>query len=69
FGHVTYSGLKQLHREGLVEGMSMDEASSTPDCEACIQAKQTCAPFPQSTSKEESRVPGEITHSDVWGTA
>jgi transposase InsO family protein len=26
-------------------------------------------PFPQSTSNEESRVPGEMTHSDVWGPA
>jgi hypothetical protein len=49
--------------------MSVNETSPTPDCEACIQAKQTHVPFPQSTSKEDSRVPGEMTHSDVWGPA
>ncbi|OAX36366.1 hypothetical protein K503DRAFT_311211 [Rhizopogon vinicolor AM-OR11-026] len=36
FGHISYTGLKQLYQQGLVDGMSVDENSPTPDCEACI---------------------------------
>ena len=36
-----------MHAEGLVDGFDVDENSPMPDCEACIQAKQTRAPFPR----------------------
>jgi hypothetical protein len=45
FGHISYSGLRRLYQEGLVDGMIVDENSPMPDCEACIQAKHARAPF------------------------
>jgi len=66
YGHVAYSGLKRLYREKLVDGINIDENSPMPDCEACIQAKQTRDPFPR-VSDNRSRITGELTHSDVWG--
>jgi hypothetical protein len=41
YRHVSYSGFKRLHSEGLVDGMTaINETSQMPECEACIQAKQ-----------------------------
>ncbi|KAJ8585688.1 hypothetical protein M405DRAFT_720029, partial [Rhizopogon salebrosus TDB-379] len=68
FGHIAYSGLKRLYREKLVDGMIIDENSPMPECEACIQAKQTRDPFPRDT-ENHSEIQGELTHSDVWGPA
>jgi transposase InsO family protein len=68
YGHVAYSGLQRLNRESLVDGMTIDENSPMPQCEACIQAKQTCDPFPSAT-ENRSETLGELTHSDVWGPA
>ena len=66
FGHIAYSGLQRLNREHLVDGMTIDEHSPMPQCEACIKAKQTRDPFP-STSENRSELAGELIHSDVWG--
>jgi hypothetical protein len=46
FGHIVYSGLQQLYNEKLADGMVVNEHSPMLDCEACMQAKQTQAPFP-----------------------
>jgi len=46
--------------------MIVDEHSPTPDCEACIQAKQHHKPFSHDVGKH-SESAGELTHSDVWG--
>ena len=54
-----------MHAEGLVDGFDVDENSPMPDCEACIQAKQTRAPFP-SRAVNRTRNPGELTHTDLW---
>ncbi|OAX30968.1 hypothetical protein K503DRAFT_666175, partial [Rhizopogon vinicolor AM-OR11-026] len=67
-GHVAYSRLQHLNREDLVDGMTIDENSLMPQCEACIQAKQACDPFPSAT-ENHSKMLGELTHSDVWGPA
>ncbi|KAG1786843.1 uncharacterized protein HD556DRAFT_1247737, partial [Suillus plorans] len=68
YGHVAFSGLKRLQKERLVEGLNIDENSSIPQCEACIQAKQTCDSFPRNSDSRSGAL-GELTHSDVWGPA
>ena len=68
YGHIGYSGLQRLQREKLVDGMDViDEHAPILDCEACIQAKQTRAPFQQKTGEDKQTIPGTLTHSDVWG--
>jgi len=65
FGHVSYSGLKHLWENNLVEGFNVDTRSPKPDCVACTEAKQTIEP--QNKSSNQQMTPGELTHIDVWG--
>ena len=65
FGHVGVSGLKRMYAKRLVDGFDVDENSPMPDCEACIQAKQTRAPFLRH-AVNRTRNPGELTHTDLW---
>ena len=41
YGHIGITGLKYLIKNQLVDGINIDENSSMPKCEACIQGKQT----------------------------
>jgi hypothetical protein len=68
FGHVSVSGLHKLLAKDLVDGLDIDTNSIIEDCEACKEAKQTHAPFPEK-SESRSKYPGELTHTDVWGPA
>ncbi|KAJ8592450.1 hypothetical protein M405DRAFT_708235, partial [Rhizopogon salebrosus TDB-379] len=68
FGHIGISGLKRLLKGNLVDGLHVDEELPFPDCEACIQAKHAHNPFPRNT-ENRSKIPGELTHTDVWGPA
>jgi len=66
FGHVGISGLQRMLAHNLVDGFHV----TTPDspmntCDACIQAKQTCASFPKHTECW-ARNAGELTHTDLW---
>ena len=36
FGHISYTGLKQLIDKSMVEGLTVDQNSPKLDCEACI---------------------------------
>ena len=45
FGHVSYTGLQRLFDRKMVDGFTVDINTPKPDCEACIQAKHTIAPF------------------------
>ena len=69
YGHISISALQQLEKEGLVNGLTIDQSSiPSKTCEACIQAKQSHKPFPQE-AKNRSKVPGERVLTDVWGPA
>jgi len=69
FGHLAISGLVTLHRQHMVDGLHIDEASSPSEkCDACIQAKFHVRPFPKESTSRSS-VPGDRTHSDLWGKA
>ncbi|KAG2337024.1 hypothetical protein BDR05DRAFT_857495, partial [Suillus weaverae] len=67
-GHIACSGLKCLCQENLVDGLEVDLDSPIVDCKACIQTKQVHKPFPDSID-EQSKDPGELTHSNLWGPA
>lgn len=68
YRHIGTTGLKCLLADKLVDGFNVDETSTIGDCDACIQAKQSRAPFPKR-AKSRSKEPGELTHTDVWGPA
>jgi hypothetical protein len=45
FGHISYSGLKNLFDRKLVSSFNVDQSSPMSDCMACIEAKQSVIPF------------------------
>lgn len=47
FGHVSASSLQRLLTGDLVDRFDVDENSTMGDCDACVQAKQSRAPFPK----------------------
>jgi hypothetical protein len=69
FGHLGYSGLAQLAKGQMVDGMGVQavefEAAGQHTCEPCVQAKLTRLPFPSSSSV--SSRPMELIHMDVCG--
>ena len=69
FGHISISGIEQLKREELIDGLTIDEASiASPTCESCIQAKQSHRPFPKE-AEHQLEIAGERIVGDVWGLA
>ena len=53
----------------MVEGIDVDTSSSLDcECEACIQAKHSRAPFPQISNTKYREI-GELVSSDMWGPA
>jgi hypothetical protein len=67
-GHIGITGLRKLHGKNLVDGFSIIDSLQTFDCEACIKSKLTQEPLPKTVSRRH-RLPGELTHTDVWGPA
>ena len=48
YGHISVTTLRQLEKEGLVNGLAIDQSSfPSKTCDACTQAKQAHQPFPQ----------------------
>ena len=66
FGHISYAGLKQLHKNNMVDGFNINTKSETPDCVACVEGKHTKTPFPNRSGNVQRRK-GELTHMDLWG--
>ena len=65
FGHIGYSGIQKLVDLKMVDGLSVDTESAKPDCEICVQAKQSIKPFDGIPDRKSK--PGELTHIDLWG--
>lgn len=65
-GHVNYTYIRQLSKEGLIEG-SMKDNDKNEDkfCEAWQYGKQHRLPFNNATKRNP--LPGEFIHSDVCG--
>ena len=65
FGHIGYSELQKLVDLKMVDDLSVDIESAKPDCEVCVQAKQSVKPFEGILDRKSK--PGELTHIDLWG--
>ena len=66
FGHISYNGLKTLHKQHLIDRMTVDPNTPTPDCVSCTEAKHTVTPF-SLKSENICKRKGELTHIDLWG--
>ena len=51
-----------------MDGFDIDTNSAKENCDACKQAKQEHAPFPQQAEFRSQKL-GELTITDVWGPA
>jgi hypothetical protein len=78
--HVAKLTINELHRalghvavlyavkQGLIEGVELDSASTPEFCDACTKAKATRQPFPEEMANC-ARTYGELVHMDLWGPA
>ena len=67
FGHIGVKELQRFQCERLVDGLTI-VPSPIVDCLSCIEAKQSRLPFPQMSEPRNTK-PGEMIHTDMWGTA
>ncbi|KAJ3529254.1 hypothetical protein NM688_g7878 [Phlebia brevispora] len=68
-GHVNRQQLKEMHAQGMVNGMDVDTSSNLNFvCDACTQAKHSRAPFPD-VSPTRAKSVSDLIHSDIWGPA
>lgn len=66
-GHIAPEATRRLVKEGLVEGIQLDETIEMGSCDSCEHAKTT-----RKAIKKVHKVPraenlGDEIHSDVWG--
>ena len=54
-----------MHAGKLVDSFEVDENSPLPDCNPCIQAKQTRTSCSRQ-AMTRAQNPGELTHTDLW---
>ena len=62
---MSYSGLKHLLDNEMVDGLDVDMSTDKPDCVACTEAKLAHTPY--SPTVERFTKPGELVHVDLWG--
>jgi transposase InsO family protein len=67
-GHVAQGAIQYAVKQGLIEGVELDSASTLEFCEACMKAKATHQPFPEETVNC-AHTYGELVHTDLWGPA
>ncbi len=69
YAHMGMKALQAMKRKDMVVGMEVDETVPASDqCEACIQGKQTIAPFPKKSESEVGAI-GDLMVMDLWGKA
>ncbi len=69
FGHISMKSIMALKKRNMVVGMAVDESKPPSEqCETCVQAKQTIAPFPKKSDTEIAEI-GDLTVMDLWGPA
>lgn len=67
-GHVSQAAVRHAVVKGLVEGITLDMASSDEFCGACVKAKSSHKLFLQE-AKRRAKTYGKVVHTDLWGPA
>src|SRR6185369_8117389 len=63
-GHYNYDGIKQMLKDNLVVGLTMNSKTKPdPICEPCLAGKMSANPFP-SSDRQSNRLL-QLIHSDV----
>jgi transposase InsO family protein len=66
-GHIAPDAAKRLVKEGLVEGLKLDENSRIESCDSCQYAKMTRKPIAKERKEPRTAEVGDLVHSDLWG--
>ncbi|EJF56320.1 hypothetical protein DICSQDRAFT_71736 [Dichomitus squalens LYAD-421 SS1] len=67
--HISMKAVIAMKTKRLVEGMEVDErVPPAEQCEACVRAKQTVAPYPKKSATVVAAI-GDLTVMDLWGKA
>src|SRR6267154_1689897 len=67
-GHVNFQTLREMVKNGAVEGVELDSSPATTFCEACVQGKAHRRAFPKKSEHSYSKY-GEKVVTDLWGPA
>jgi hypothetical protein len=67
-GHVAQGAVQYMVKQGLIEGIELNSASTPEFCEACTKAKAMHQPFPEEMVNC-ARTYGKLVHMDLWGPA
>jgi hypothetical protein len=68
-GHIAPEAAKRLVKDGLVDGIELDESVEMKSCDSCAYAKSTRKPIRKDTEKPRAKAMGDEIHSDLWGPA
>jgi transposase InsO family protein len=65
-GYVAQGAVQHAVKQGLIEGVELDSASTPEFHDACTKAKAMRQPFPAETTNRACTY-GELVHTDLWG--
>lgn len=66
FGHRDPRAIKEMFRDGLIEGAELIKCNCCNDCEVCLKAKTTRLPFSNEATNHSKSVL-DLVHTDVCG--
>jgi hypothetical protein len=64
-GHVAQGAVLYAVKQGLIEGIELDSASTPEFCDACTKEKAMRQLFP-TEMKNHARTYRELVHTDLW---
>ncbi|KAJ7220082.1 hypothetical protein GGX14DRAFT_309439, partial [Mycena pura] len=70
-GHLPEEAARKLVRNGIVDGLELDETvpTSEKECESCLHGRMTRKAISKSSEREATGAVGDEVHTDVWGPA
>jgi hypothetical protein len=66
-GHLTPDAVKFLVKEGIIEGIHLDESQSVCTCNSCEFTKTSHKAIKHEHVAEHAKFFGDEVHSDLWG--
>src|SRR3984893_5036168 len=67
-GHINVETIKHAIKTGKITGITLNDGSEPEFCDACMQAKPHCQPFPDQAQNRVHHF-GDRIHMDLWGPA
>ncbi|KAE9392142.1 hypothetical protein BT96DRAFT_779247, partial [Gymnopus androsaceus JB14] len=65
-GHIAPEACQKMVKDGLIEGIELDESETVKTCNSCKYAKKTRKPVKKQWEQNQAENIGDLIHSDVW---